>query len=70
MAGPDGGERPVHSGSYGVGVSRLAGAIIEASHDEAGLMGRGLWLANQVCDLVQVRSFDGVSTVRIHKRRA
>ena len=28
----------VHSGSYGVGVSRLAGAIIEASHDEAGII--------------------------------
>jgi anti-sigma regulatory factor (Ser/Thr protein kinase) len=37
-------------------------------HSETG--GRGLWLANQVCDLVQVRSFGGVSTVRIHKRRA
>ena len=28
----------VHSGSYGVGVSRLVGAIIEASHDEAGII--------------------------------
>ena len=27
-----------HMGSYGVGVSRLVGAIIEASHDEAGIM--------------------------------
>ena len=25
-------------GSYGIGVSRLAGAIIEASHDEAGII--------------------------------
>jgi prolyl-tRNA synthetase len=25
-------------GSYGVGVSRLAGAIIEASHDDAGIV--------------------------------
>jgi anti-sigma regulatory factor (Ser/Thr protein kinase) len=32
--------------------------------------GRGLWLANQVCDLVQMRSFGGGSAVRIHKRRA
>ena len=38
VAGPDGIERPVHSGSYGVGVSRLAGAIIEASHDDAGII--------------------------------
>ncbi len=36
VAGPDGAERPVHMGSYGVGVSRLAGALIEAHHDEAG----------------------------------
>jgi prolyl-tRNA synthetase len=35
---PDGADRPVHMGSYGVGVSRLAGAIIEASHDEAGIV--------------------------------
>ena len=33
---PDGQDRPVHMGSYGVGVSRLMGAIIEAFHDEAG----------------------------------
>jgi prolyl-tRNA synthetase len=37
VAGPDGNERPVHGGSYGVGVSRLVGAIIEAFHDEAGI---------------------------------
>jgi prolyl-tRNA synthetase len=38
VAGPDGEERPVHMGSYGVGVSRLVGAVIEASHDEAGIV--------------------------------
>jgi prolyl-tRNA synthetase len=38
VAGPDGAERPVHMGSYGVGVSRLAAAIIEASHDDAGII--------------------------------
>ena len=37
VAGPDGVERPVHMGSYGVGVSRLLGAIIEASHDDNGI---------------------------------
>src|SRR3984957_8976972 len=37
VAGPDGVERAVHGGSYGVGVSRLACAIIEAFHDEAGI---------------------------------
>ncbi len=38
VSGPDGVERPVQMGSYGVGVSRLAGALIEASHDEAGII--------------------------------
>ena len=38
VAGPDGQDRPVHMGSYGVGVSRLVAAIIEASHDEAGII--------------------------------
>lgn len=37
VMGPDGTERPIHGGSYGVGVSRLLGAIIEAFHDEAGI---------------------------------
>src|ERR1700722_10972715 len=37
VAGADGQERAVESGSYGVGVSRLVGAIIEANHDEAGI---------------------------------
>ena len=31
--------------------------------------GCGLWLANQLCDLVQVRSFASGSAVRLHKRR-
>ena len=37
VTGPDGKDVPIHGGSYGVGVSRLVGAIIEASHDEAGI---------------------------------
>jgi prolyl-tRNA synthetase len=37
VAGPDGAEVAIHGGSYGVGVSRLVGAIIEACHDEAGI---------------------------------
>jgi prolyl-tRNA synthetase len=37
VAGPDGVEQSVHGGSYGVGVSRLVGAIIEACHDDAGI---------------------------------
>jgi prolyl-tRNA synthetase len=34
----DGSEVIPHMGSYGVGVSRLMGAIIEASHDERGII--------------------------------
>ncbi|PID36702.1 MAG: proline--tRNA ligase [Rhodobacterales bacterium] len=29
---------PVHMGSHGIGISRLVGAIIEASHDENGII--------------------------------
>ena len=28
--------------------------------------GRGLWMANQLCDLVQVRSFPGEVVVRLY----
>jgi prolyl-tRNA synthetase len=38
VAGPDGVERPIHGGSYGIGPSRLVGAVIEASHDDAGIV--------------------------------
>jgi len=38
IADPDGNKVPIHGGSYGVGVSRLVGAVIEASHDEAGII--------------------------------
>jgi len=38
VPGPDGQMITPHMGSYGVGVSRLVGAIIEASHDDAGIV--------------------------------
>ncbi len=38
VTGQDGREVPVEMGSYGIGVSRLAGAIIEASHDDDGIV--------------------------------
>jgi prolyl-tRNA synthetase len=38
VAGPEGTRVPVHMGSHGIGVSRLVGAIIEASHDEKGII--------------------------------
>ncbi|MAY47722.1 MAG: proline--tRNA ligase [Rhodobacteraceae bacterium] len=38
VQGPDGKPVPVHMGSHGIGVSRLIGAIIEANHDENGII--------------------------------
>jgi prolyl-tRNA synthetase len=38
VAGPNGESVPLEMGSYGIGVSRLVGAIIEASHDDAGII--------------------------------
>ncbi|GAB3125174.1 proline--tRNA ligase [Novispirillum itersonii] len=38
VVGPDGQDVDLHMGSYGIGVSRLVGAIIEASHDDAGII--------------------------------
>lgn len=33
-----GNDAPIMMGSYGIGISRLVGAIIEASHDQAGIV--------------------------------
>src|SRR6185312_8659841 len=38
VAGPNGESVAVEGGSYGIGVSRLVGAIIEASHDDKGII--------------------------------
>ncbi|MDP1967019.1 MAG: proline--tRNA ligase [Reyranella sp.] len=38
VAGPGGEQITVEMGSYGIGVSRLVGGIIEASHDDAGIV--------------------------------
>jgi prolyl-tRNA synthetase len=38
VTGPDGKEHFVSGGSYGIGPSRLVAAIIEASHDENGIV--------------------------------
>jgi prolyl-tRNA synthetase len=57
---PDGEKEAVHMGSYGVGVSRLVGAIIEASHDERGIV----WpegVAPFQVGLVNLRQGDGAS---------
>ena len=37
VTGPDGAERPVHMGSYGIGPTRLVAALIEVFHDDAGI---------------------------------
>ena len=38
VAAPDGKHVHPEMGSYGIGVSRLVGAVIEASHDDAGII--------------------------------
>ena len=38
VAAPNGGNVAVHMGSYGIGPTRLVAALIEASHDEAGIV--------------------------------
>jgi prolyl-tRNA synthetase len=57
----DKGERvPVHMGSHGIGVSRLLGAIIEASHDEKGI----IWpegVTPFACGIVNLKQGDGAA---------
>jgi prolyl-tRNA synthetase len=38
VMGPDGKQVPVEMGSYGIGISRLVAAIIEAHHDDKGII--------------------------------
>jgi prolyl-tRNA synthetase len=38
VTAPDGQDVPVHMGSYGIGPSRLVAALIEASHDDNGII--------------------------------
>nr|WP_319250301.1 proline--tRNA ligase [uncultured Celeribacter sp.] len=38
VQGPDGKPVPVQMGSHGIGVSRLLGALIEANHDDKGII--------------------------------
>ena len=60
VQGPDGQKVDVQMGSYGIGVSRLVGAIIEASHDEAGIVWPETVAPFQV-GLVNVKQGDGES---------
>ena len=57
VQGPDGKPAPVHMGSHGIGVSRLLGAIIEASHDDKGI----IWpegVTPYHCGIVNLRQGD------------
>jgi len=61
IQGQDGGEIVPHMGSYGIGVSRLMGAIIEASHDERGI----IWpdaVAPYAVGLINMRADDAACT--------
>ncbi len=61
VSGPDGGDVVPHMGSYGIGVSRLMGAIIEASHDDNGI----IWpesVAPYKVGLVNMRADDAACT--------
>ncbi|NVK97230.1 MAG: proline--tRNA ligase, partial [Ruegeria pomeroyi] len=58
VQGPDGKPVPVHMGSHGIGVSRLIGAIIEASHDDKGI----IWPEGVTpfhCGIVNLKQGDG-----------
>ncbi|SMX28962.1 Proline--tRNA ligase [Pelagimonas phthalicica] len=53
----EGNKVPVHMGSHGIGVSRLLGAIIEASHDDKGI----IWPEGVTpfhCGIVNLKSGD------------
>ncbi|MCC1493639.1 proline--tRNA ligase [Cognatishimia sp. F0-27] len=57
---PDGQAVPVHMGSHGIGVSRLLGAIIEASHDDKGI----IWPEGVTpfhCGIVNLKSGDAAA---------
>ncbi|RST31120.1 proline--tRNA ligase [Sphingomonas ginkgonis] len=61
VSGPDGRPLTPMMGSYGIGVSRLVGAIIEASHDDSGIV----WpeaVAPWTVGLVTMRADDGPSS--------
>ena len=49
---------------HGSMVSPLVGRI-RPNPDACG--GRGVWIANQLCDLVQIRSGNAGTVVRVHK---
>jgi prolyl-tRNA synthetase len=58
VQGPDGAPITPLMGSYGIGVSRLAGAIIEACHDDAGIVWPNAVAPFKVA-LINLRADDG-----------
>ncbi len=58
VSGSDGSIVTPHMGSYGIGVSRLVGAIIEASHDDNGIVWPDAVAPWQV-GLITMRADDG-----------
>jgi prolyl-tRNA synthetase len=62
VSGRDGQPVIPHMGSYGVGVSRLVGAVIEASHDDAGIVWPEAVAPWQV-GIVTMRADDGPSAI-------
>jgi prolyl-tRNA synthetase len=61
VAGPNGETITVEMGSYGIGVSRLVGAIIEASHDDAGIIWPATVAPFQI-GLINVKADDAACT--------
>ena len=52
-------------------IGRIEQALAGRVRPHAGeIGGYGLWLANQLCDLVQVRAFAAGGAVRVHMRTA
>ena len=76
VAGADGKETALHSGSYGIGVSRLVGGIIEAAHDDDGIVWPwavapfhvglvNLKPGHEGCDALCAKLYDGLSANQI-----
>jgi prolyl-tRNA synthetase len=66
VQGPDGKKVTLQSGSYGIGVSRLVGGIIEASHDKDGI----IWpeaVAPYKVGLINIKSGDAEADAAAEK---
>jgi prolyl-tRNA synthetase len=76
VQGPDGKEHTVHMGSYGIGPTRLVPAIIEASHDENGIIWPrsvapfevvviNMKVGDAACDAASETLYDALSTAGV-----